>query len=209
METIVYFDAIVFLVYQVQMSRSDITRYAMAAVAVKEMYPKMMRKLAEVHRSAPMLHTMIVKDKRGINEILHEDEKKLVDTLRSGYDMFDETLMYKMISFFNIVRQPSNNWGKSPTGRHQTTLGDDIERLRKRRNILVHSPEPQLSESQFEEFFDELSEIAQRFDTHLHQSTFGNRFQDEVINMKRRIPDPEAQAKYIETLEKVSEKTSK
>ncbi|CAG2191325.1 unnamed protein product [Mytilus edulis] len=115
--------------------------------------------------------------------------------------MFDESFMYKMISFFNIVQRPSNDWGKSPESRHQTTLGDDIERLQKRRNALVHSPSAQLSESTFEEYFDELSEIAQRFDTHLHQSYYRNRFQDEVIGMKRKSPDLETQAKYIALLE--------
>lgn len=123
--------------------------------------------------------------------------------------MFDESFMYKMISFFNIVQRPSNDWGKSPESRHQTTLGDDIERLQKRRNALVHSPSAQLSESTFEEYFDELSEIAQRFDTHLHQSYYRNRFQDEVIGMKRKSPDLETQAKYIALLEEKIEMKSK
>lgn len=192
------------------MSNSDRTRYAIAAMAVKELHPKMMRKLAGRHKSATTLHGLIEKNVNGIKSKLQAPQLLLVPTLLiSDYDMFDETLMYKMISFFEIVQRPSKGWGNSPERRDQTTLGDDIERLQKRRNALVHSPSAQLSESTFEEYFHELREIAQRFDTHLHQSNYRNRFEDEVFSMKRQSPDPETQAKYIAALEKIHEMKSK
>lgn len=192
------------------MSNSDRKRYAMAAMAVKELHPKMLRKLVGVHISARSLHRMIENNTHGIKSILHRHESSLVETLRNhGYDKLDESLLYKIISCFNLVQRPSKGWGNSPTDLHRTTLGDDIERLRKRRNALVHSPEPQMSEIQFEEFFDELYEIARRFDIYLHQYMCENCFQNKVISMKKQSPDPETQAKYIEALENVLEKNSK
>lgn len=192
------------------MQTSDRTRYAIAAMTVKELHPKMMRKLACVHINAAKLYEMIESNTHGIRSYLNRTEMDVVSTLlQSGYDMFDESLMYKMISYFTIVQRPSNNWGTSPTGPHQTTLGDDIERLRKRRNALVHSPSPILSQRTFEEFFDELHEIALRFDRHLHQSTHINRFQDEVNIKKNQSPDQETKAKYIEALENVLDLKSK
>lgn len=192
------------------MSNSDRKRYAMAAMAVKELHPKMLRKLVSVHISAQSLQRMIANNTHGIHSILHRPELSLVQTLLNhGYDKLDESLLYKIISCFNLVQRPSKGWGNSPTDLHQTTLGDDIERLRKKRNALVHSPEPHMSEIQLEEFFDELYEIARRFDIYLHQYMCENCFQNKVISMKKQSPDPETQAKYIEALENVLEKNSK
>ncbi|XP_056015400.1 uncharacterized protein LOC125652354 isoform X1 [Ostrea edulis] len=51
---------------------------------------------------------------------------------------FDVTIMYKLLrNFGDGVSSPTNGWGKEPVV-GQKTIGDDIERIRKFRNMIAH-----------------------------------------------------------------------
>ena len=56
-----------------------------------------------------------------------------------GYGGFDATLFYSLIRNLMCpsVAVPSNGWGKQPTSMSQTTIGDDVERMRELRNNVM------------------------------------------------------------------------
>lgn len=72
---------------------------------------------------------------------------------------FDFPLLYKLIrNTITPVSTPTRGWGHNPLP-NDIREEDDIERIRHKRNLLVHNTDFQLNDSDFNNLWTDLSQV--------------------------------------------------
>ncbi|VDI65661.1 Hypothetical predicted protein, partial [Mytilus galloprovincialis] len=169
-------------------TEENLMRKYKVRTVVLDVFPEMYK--AMISNSCPpvTLQTKIKNDEMFLTrDYVTSDEKKILQTLEnSRYSKMDGVLMYKVIRYFNLVEEPTNGWNKLPAANH-ITQGDDVERMRRFRNKYVHLPIWNISDEQFEHFFNESIEIASRLDE-VNGHT-NNRFKNIVTRLKTSMFD--------------------
>ncbi|XP_056002604.1 uncharacterized protein LOC125662351 [Ostrea edulis] len=116
-----------------------------------------------------------------------------------GYKDFDITLLYKILRNLKCLKvtAPTQGWGTSQMpGNGETTLGDDIERIRLiRNNIYVHVGVPSLSETEFQEHWSNISGICKRM-----QNLLGKNYVQSLQTAEVRAIDLEMENTYLEKI---------
>lgn len=186
------------------MSSTGRSKYTKAMIIAKDVFPKILIEYIDNPQN-PMppqtLHAMVKRDKFIITKLSH-DEMRILPTLMSvGYKKFDFSLLYKLIRYFNLVNPPNRGWGNQPQG-NDIDVGDDIERLRKSRNSIVHMPRAELSMVEEQEFYNLTLEAAKRADYFLRKHP-DHGFQKEIMDIQIKSLDSETEEKYIKALEEV------
>ena len=74
---------------------------------------------------------------------------------------FDFSLLYKLVRNTLRISAPTQGWGKEPLV-NDTSVADDVERIRKFRNSLAHNEQTLFSESDFQKIWTELSQAIHR-----------------------------------------------
>ncbi|CAG2251381.1 unnamed protein product [Mytilus edulis] len=85
------------------------------------------------------IYNKIQKDTYFKSKKLNPEDMQAIQTLLSdGYTKLDFTLMFKIITHYNIfISPPARGWSSVPNDQ-ETDIGDDAQRLRLERNNLVH-----------------------------------------------------------------------
>lgn len=169
-------------------TEENLMRKNRVRTVVLDVFPEMYK--AMISNSCPpvTLQTKIKNDERFLTrDYVTSDEKKILQTLEnSRYSKMDGVLIYKVIRYFNLVEEPTNGWNKLPAANH-IKQGDDVERMRQFRNKYVHLPIWNISDEQFEHFFNESIEIASRLDAVNGHSNNG--FKNIVTRRKTSVFD--------------------
>lgn len=182
------------------MSDEDLERFGRAAVMLKMLYPEMMRQMIERKMPATKLEDILQNNEQGFNDFLQLQEKKALKSISAhGYKKLDESILCKVITFFELVDKPTNGWTWPPQFSFQVTTGDDVERMRSRRNKMMHLPSPHMTQDEWNEFYDELLGIARRCDQFLGIK----RYEREAELMKTQWIDASKRNYYIKSLENV------
>lgn len=148
------------------MASDDPTRCANCTFVALDIFPKMLRDiLSDTNISPHALYDMV--HFRDIRFILNSSEIGNLRTLHeNGFTELEFSLMYRIMKKLSIVDPPTRNWGANPL-EHETTLGDDIERIRIARHNLIHQFKANISEQSYIEFFDNIILVSRRLDEHL------------------------------------------
>lgn len=149
------------------MASDDPTRCANCTFVALDIFPKMLRDiLSDTNISPHDLYDMVIHDIH-CDFILNSDEIGNLRTLHeNGFTELEFSLMYRIMKKLSIVDPPTRNWGANPL-EHETTLGDDIERIRSARHNLIHQFKANISEQSYIEFFDNIILVSRRLDEHL------------------------------------------
>ena len=94
-----------------------------------------------------------------VNHCLLESKRKITK------DDFDISMIYFILRNGQVLRSdevPTKKWGHEPDS-NEMTLGDDIERMRKMRNKLCHSPLASMAEDDFDSMVKETKDIMHRW----------------------------------------------
>lgn len=134
---------------------------------------------------------------------LSQKQMGVIQTLpRTGYELFDITLMYKIArnkNFKMIIKEhPSRKWGTEPLP-HEITIGDDIERIRHCRDDIMHNPKHIVSEQDLNEFFDKFIEVGKRANLHLN-ITHELSYEQQIRDLQICSIDPETTRQLNEKL---------
>lgn len=165
------------------MASDNNIRCAKCTFIVLQMFPDMMKDLLADIIPPSALYNMIMK-----SEIpLKAYEKGIVSRMNvDGFRKLDVSLMYSIFKFFNLI-SPTRPWGANPLT-NETKLGDDIERMRRARNDLVHKCDANVSKQSFTEFFDSSIAIGERFDKYLKKLE-GSSYKNRILLYKSCLPD--------------------
>lgn len=99
-----------------------------------------------------------------------------------SYEHFDIQLSYKVLKILNIVPPPTNGWG-SILKTTETSVGDDIERIRKYRNKFAHKGKCEITDSKLAEWFLEFQSVAKRMEDYLDKRN--NEFTDKLSTLEK------------------------
>ncbi|XP_076084854.1 uncharacterized protein LOC143055583 isoform X2 [Mytilus galloprovincialis] len=166
----------------------DNMRCAQCTYVVLNIFPKMLQDLlADTKETPQSLYRKVMKN-NNFRIRLNPSEMNTLQTMATdGYTKLDVSFMYKIIKFFKLIDPPTRNWGANPLA-HETELGDDIERIRRARNHLVHKFDANISEKSFIEFFENITIVSRRLDTHLKKQK-GMGYENMIQEYKLSVLD--------------------
>lgn len=177
------------------MASDDNIRCAQCTFIVLHIFPEMIQDLLAATDLPPSVLYRMIKNNPRIN--LKKYERTTVQTMTiDGFTKLDISVMYKIIKFFNLISPPTRNWGANPLP-NETELGDDIERIKKARNYLVHKYDANVSETSFTEFFENSITVSKRFDKYLRKPE-GSSYEERIRRYKSCLLDKTAIEKLLE-----------
>lgn len=100
-------------------------------------------------------------------------------TTLTDYNDFDVTLLYKLIRNLCPGLKPTQGWGNKPNV-SDSTIGDDIERIRIVRNEIVHSKSPRISDGEFQSHWSELKLVIGRFQKILSKYGYKTNYEENL-----------------------------
>lgn len=119
-----------------------------------------------------------------------------------NYSEFDTTLLYSLLR--NICQiTPQVNWCGNNPSTPDRSVSANIERICLKRNRYIHSSRPYITETEFKETFQEISQIVQELEHYLWTTS---KYHDAVQEIETCIIDPGESKKYVENLLNISEK---
>ncbi|VDI20754.1 Hypothetical predicted protein [Mytilus galloprovincialis] len=170
-------------------------RYSRLSMAIIETFPKILRHVIRSRISASQLYLMC---EPFLKTFYPEQRTSLKELPNSNtYDSLDITLVYKLLKQFSLIPSPTKGWGVIPENT-DTSLGDDIERIRCCRNQLVHRRDTNIDESQFDDYFNKFQQICLRMDLH-----FNTNYEERIIEHKTYAMDAETQIKYENAMKEI------
>ena len=125
---------------------------------------RILRKQVSVNDIKVILESMISKlDGNLLNHIQH----CILDTDRDFQDTdFDISTLLSIIRIGKVLgesEKPTDGWGKPKVKHHNINKGDDIERIRLMRNSLCHNPVAAMDDTTFQQFKQDIMNIAHRW----------------------------------------------
>ncbi|CAG2241811.1 unnamed protein product [Mytilus edulis] len=118
---------------------------------------------------------------------------------KNGYVNFDIPLIYKLVRNLNLVPPPTKGWDfLAPPAANEILPGDDIERIRRTRNAVLHNGNEQVSDSILTDYFTNFKEIAVRMEAFLGKPT--GEFVQKFLFLEKYCMDEETEKTYLERL---------
>ncbi|CAC5359144.1 unnamed protein product [Mytilus coruscus] len=166
---------------------STIANYARLGLASQNELPNMLRELLLI-KEPPHLLEAHLHNNSFLSRNLKAYEWNIIRTVReNSYHDFDVPLMYKIIRNLNLVPSPSQGWDNdTQPSAFEITIGDDVERIRRIRNEIVHRGNTNVQDSELAKYFStfkmkgNVSTLQKKIDSVIKE-------QDEVI--RRNIRD--------------------
>ncbi|VDI22999.1 Hypothetical predicted protein [Mytilus galloprovincialis] len=141
------------------------TYFARLGHATYQLIPNMIRELLAHFIHPNTLYETVNKNYYLAHRLKSVDWKIIHDVRETGYRDLDYPLIYTIIRNCLPFIQPSKGWDYPVNPQpHETSLGDDIERCRRYRNLIIHRLNTTVSYQELNEFFSELKSVARRFE---------------------------------------------
>ncbi|VDH92688.1 Hypothetical predicted protein [Mytilus galloprovincialis] len=183
---------------------SAITNYARLGLVTQNELPNILRELLFIKEPPHLLETHL-NNNSYLSINLRAHEWNIIRTVRTNqYDEFDVPLMYKIIRNLNLVPRPTQGWDNQiPPLATEITEGDDIERIRRVRNEIVHRGNTNVQDSELTNYFSIFKDLASRLEVTLMLSN--REFVSKIENVETCCIDHDAQQLYIRRLKKLAE----
>ncbi|XP_063396064.1 uncharacterized protein LOC134680765 [Mytilus trossulus] len=186
-------------------SSVNISNFVKLFIVAQTELPNILRELllAKEHPACLDGH---IRNNTYLSNRLRAFELCVIATVRTKqYADFDVALMYKIIRNLKLVLPPTQGWdNRIPPTSTETTIGDDVERIRRIRNDIVHSGNTNITDSEFEIRFSLFLEIARRLELYLNKRN--REYVSRIENVKTCSIDPEREQLYLRELEDLVER---
>eukprot|EP00105_Crassostrea_gigas_P036963 XP_019921111.1 PREDICTED: uncharacterized protein LOC105324390 isoform X1 [Crassostrea gigas] len=140
---------------------------------------------------------------RKVKAYIHQNKKPSISKQQKqlvygkNYSVFDVTLLYFLLRNMSSIPQHKNNWGNDPELTDKS-VSANIERIRILRNEWYgHATDFSLSDSDFEQRWNHISQIVKELEGYLGTAT---KYQDTLIELKSCCMDPDSIQPYIDKL---------
>ncbi|CAC5381174.1 unnamed protein product [Mytilus coruscus] len=184
---------------------SLVTNYARIGHAAQQLFPDILQELITIKEPPQRLFHDININKY-LSKKLRPDEWSMInDVMTKGYANFDIPLIYKLVRNLNLVPWPTKGWDH-PTAPCLTevTPGDDLERIRRFRNGILHRGNAQVTDTELSQHFTEFKDIAGRLETYMGKQT--GEFVDKLVDLETCCMDEETSNVYISRLESLKKR---
>lgn len=130
---------------------------------------------------------------------ISEQQKRLV--YDKNYSVFDITLLCFLFRNMRLIPPHKNKWGNEPEPSDKS-VSANIERIRILRNEgYAHATDPSLTDSDFEQKWNYISQIVKELEGYLGT---GTKYQDFLIELKTCTMDTKLMERYITLLTDVT-----
>ncbi|CAG2217062.1 unnamed protein product [Mytilus edulis] len=135
-----------------------------------------------------------------LNRNLRADEWSMINNVRTnGYVNFDIPLIYKLVRNLNLVPSPTNGWDfHTPPAANEILPGDDIERIRRTRNEILHRGNAQVPDPNLTDYFTTFKDIATRLEVYLGKPK--GEFVQKFQNLETCCMDEDTAKTYLDRL---------
>lgn len=123
------------------------------------------------------------------------DSYQMNQTKLANYNNFDVTLLYKLIRNLCPGLKPTQGWGIR-LNYNDTTIGDDIERIRVFRNELGHSKSSKIPDSEFTNRWIELKVVIERLQKAMSKSGYITDYKEKLKGIEELDFGDEPREKY-------------
>lgn len=176
------------------------TNFARIGYAAQQMFPDILQELMTI-KEPPHRLSHDVNNNWYLSNKLRPDEWLLINNVSTkGYTDFDIPFIYKLVRNLKLLPPPTRGWNHSsvpcPT---EITAGDDLERIRRLRNEILHRGNAQVTDSEFLHFFTQFKDIAGRLETYLGKQA--GEFVHKIIHLEKCCIDEETNKIYIRRLD--------
>lgn len=177
----------------------DVDVHASAAMVVLDTYPRMMVEIIANQWRPKHVLKLTRNDKSFMQKITPLEAKMISKLDVTGYNDLDVSCIYKLIRHFKLLPVPNQGWGNKPL-KADTKEEDDVERIRRYRNDILHRPRGGLSEQDGQDFFQDSYDMAKRLDIIIGSPMNG--FESQIKALQCLRVDKQT---YIKALEKCAE----
>lgn len=182
------------------------------SIVIIDVFPDIYRNIIESKISAKQLTMKLTNSLSDIK--FFPNQKPYLDEFlgSNSYSSLDIPIIYKLLRHFNMfnlnLSEPSKGWGENP-GPNDTSIADDVERIRFFRNEIAHRRDTKMDQNEFEDCFERFREIGKRADAYFTGKT---NYEQKVVECKTCSIDVQMQRKYenaVKELENLKRKTYK
>ncbi|XP_063442800.1 MATH and LRR domain-containing protein PFE0570w-like [Mytilus trossulus] len=179
------------------------TQYARCRFVVDDVLTKIMREYMEQSALPRAIIEQTIMKYKTFKNRLSQEEMSIIQTLQTdGFKHFEISLMYKIARnrHFSMLipDKPTRDWGSDPQP-NESTIGDNMERIRMCRNKTSHKAYPSLQEKELNNLFTTFIDIAKRAKEHLKTENF----EDSILHYKTCSLDKDMEEKlkkYIQQM---------
>lgn len=184
---------------------SDRANFIRLCLVSQNELPNIFRELLLI-KEPPHLLEVHINNNRYLNKNLKAHEWTVISTVRTNkYHEFDVSLMYKIIRNLNLVPGPTQGWdNQTPPSTTEITVGDDVERIRRMRNEIVHSGNTNVTDAELTHYFSVFKDIANRLETSLGMSK--REFVSKIEIAETCCIDKDSEQRYLIRLRELAEK---
>ncbi|XP_062585884.1 uncharacterized protein LOC134247557 [Saccostrea cucullata] len=175
----------------------DRSRFAKLGMAINEELTQACRDVLEMEVPPGLVYNK-VKSSSIYKKIRPEQELYLLGAKTDGYKEFDITLLYTLIrNICTKVPLPTKGWGgNTMPSVGETTIGDDIERIRMIRNKMSgHISSASIPQSDFDDTWSLIIDICQRLQTYTKKD-----YMSGLSNIQSQALEEEYELTVIEKL---------
>lgn len=186
-------------------SNVNTTNFVRLFLVIQENVTKVLQELLLLTKQHTSLDSDIRKNMY-LNSTLKSYEWIVIKTVQTKqYADFDIPLMYKIIRNLKLVPAPTQGWDNlNPPTSTEITIGDDIERIRRYRNYIMHSGNTNISDVELGNVFSLFIDIARRLEVYLKKTN--REYVTAIENAKTCCLDPEKEQMYLRQLEDLVER---
>ncbi|XP_052074521.1 uncharacterized protein LOC127712231 [Mytilus californianus] len=183
---------------------STIANYARLGLASQNELPDMLRELLLI-KEPPHLLEAHLQNNSFLSRNLKAYEWNIIRTVQeNSYHDFDEALTYKIIRNLNLVPSPSQGWDNDmQPSAFEITIGDDIERIRRIRNEIVHRGNTNVQDSELAKYFSTFKSIASRLESYLSKPN--REFVSKIEIAETCCIDKDSEQRYLRLLNDLAE----
>ncbi|XP_071181296.1 uncharacterized protein [Mytilus edulis] len=186
-------------------SGSWLTNYARIGHAAQQLFPDILQELITI-KEPPQRLSHDVNTNWYLSKHLGSGEWSMInDVVKKGYTNFDIPLIYKLVRNLKLVLPPTQGWDHSSAPcLTEVTTGDDLERIRRLRNEILHRGNAQVTDTELSQFFTQFKDIAGRLETYMGKQT--GEFVDKFTYLETCCMDEETSNMYIRRLESLKKR---
>ncbi|XP_062609781.1 uncharacterized protein LOC134271592 [Saccostrea cucullata] len=173
------------------------SRFAKLGMAINEEMTQACRDVLEMEVPPGLVYNK-VKASSIYKKIRPEQELSLIGAKTDGYKKFDITLLYTLIrNICTKIPRPTKSWGgNAMPSVGETTIGDDIERIRMiRNNMFGHISSASTSQTEFDDTWAIITDVCQRLQTYTNKD-----YMSGLNNIQSQALEEEYETTVIEKL---------
>lgn len=150
--------------------------------AVHDLMQDILQELLCIKEPCHMIADHLKNDSKVWSHLKGHEKDIILKATAEGYSDFDVSLIYKVLRNLNIIPKPTKGWGHATDPESsETTVGDDIERVRRYRNLIAHSCAAKLevTDDELTQWLSAFRDVAKRMEIYLGKckGDFTNKFE--------------------------------